>query len=255
MGVQTGIKDVQNQMHVSNTDFYNGAYISKSTINLNGPIAGGQIGCNVVFNNNFLLGLELEGVYGSKNQNDCQTMTDPVTRCIDLTKKKEAFLTARVGYVFNSSPFCTCDDKGFLVYARVGAGYTRTDVKMNVNATSYLYTPETNPIYGSNVYRPLWSHAYDLSGSKSFISPVLGVGVEHALDKNWTIRGDLTSMFSMTAKTNATVDKIGFATYGPGGALPMDFSGVGRHPNLGDKLPVTIKEVETKLTVGLNRLF
>ena len=34
-----------------------------------------------------------------------------------------------------------------------------------------------------------------------------------------------------------------------------DPSGIKRNPNLGDRLPIQIREVETKLTFGVNRHF
>ena len=255
VGGQGGIKDVNNQIDFTDTAFYKGKYIAKTSTNLLGPIVGAQVGCNALFDNGFLVGFELEGVYGHKHKRDCDSMDDPVSRCTDIDKKKEAFLTARVGYTFNMSPLCNCDDRGFLVYGRFGVGYTRSDLKTNVNATSYLYTAESDPQWPANSYRPIWSHAYNMNASKSFIAPVLGFGVERALDRNWTIRGDVTSMISMASKADLTVDKIDFATYGAGTSLPRDFSGVTRHPSLGDKLPIKIQEVETKMTIGLNRLF
>ena len=148
------------------------------------------------------------------------------------------------------------EDGGLLVYGRIGAGYTKTDMKMNVNANSYLYTEESDTTpWGTGKYRPLFAQNYNLAGSKSFISPVLGFGVERALDQNWTIRGDFTSMLSMVSSADLAVNKINFLTYAEGATLPPDYSTIYRNPKLGDKLPLKVREVETKLTIAVNRLF
>lgn len=261
IGAQAGIKDVQNRTDLSDTAFYKGQYVDKVTTNLLGPVVGGQVGCNKMLDNGFLVGVELEGVLGYKNQQECQTQIDPMSYCFDVYKRHEAFATVRFGYTFN----CNCENGGTLVYGRIGAGYTNTDMKMNVNANSYLYVAEANTApppdgYGPDKFRPMYAQNYDLAGSKSFISPVLGFGIERALDKNWTIRGDFTSMLSMASRADLTVNKINFltpnGTLDPAGAtLDRDYSTIARNPRLGDRLPIKVREVETKITVGVNRLF
>jgi opacity protein-like surface antigen len=256
-GVHVGTKTVDNRIDIIGTDFYRAESISKTTDTLTGPIGGFQLGCNNLLENGFLVGLEIEGAYGKKNQIDCSTQTDPVSYCVDLFKEKEAFISARFGYVVDDSFLCGCTGGGLLVYGRIGAGYTRTDIQMNVNALSYVSVPKPSVAFGNDAYLPKWAQNYDLKGSKSFISPLLGVGVERAISPEWSIRADFSTMFSMSSKTALTVSKLNYlnSDYGPGEALPSDPSGIKRNPNLGDRLPIQIREVETKLTFGVNRHF
>lgn len=254
-GVHVGTKTVDNRIDISRTDFYVAENIKKTSDTLTGPIGGVQLGCNVLLDKGFLVGLEIEGAYGRKNQIDCSAQTDPVSYCVDLFKEKEAFLSARFGYVVDDSFLCGCAGGGLLVYGRLGAGYTRTDVQMNVNSISYVSIPKSG--WGDEAHLPKWAQNYDLKGSKSFISPLIGVGVERAITPNWTIRADFSTMFSMATSTDLSVSKINYVNpeYPAGADLPNDPSGVKRNPSLGDKLPIRIREVETKFTFGVNRLF
>ena len=256
-GVHVGTKTVDNRIDITGTDFYRAESIKKTTDTLTGPIGGFQLGCNAILEHGFLIGLEIEGAYGKKNQIDCSSQTDPVSYCVDLFKKKEAFVSARFGYVVDDSFLCGCTGSGLLVYGRIGAGYTRTDIEMNVNALSYVSVPKPTIGYGADAHLPKWAQNYDLKGSKSFISPLFGIGVERAISPEWSIRADFSTMFSMSSKTELTVSKLNYTNseYGPGETLPDDPAGIKRNPNLGDKLPIQIREVETKLTFGLNRHF
>ena len=250
-GVQIGQKDVHARTDASNTDFFDAKFISKATTNLMGPVAGGQIGCNFEFADSLVIGFELEGLYGDKDQRNCQTQTDPVSYCLDFKKKYEGFLTGRIGYAFGGSDNLGLG--GTLVYSRFGVGYTQTDLKMNVNSISYISVIDS--FWGTDVSRPAWAQNFDLSGRKSFVSPVLGVGVEHAVDQNWTIRADFSAMFSGRSSLSPTVDKFTFVNGNPGDQLPADLSQVKRNVKLGDVIPMKIREAETRFTLGLNRLF
>lgn len=254
-GVQVGTKTVDNRIDITRTDFYVGESIKKTTDTLTGPVGGVQVGCNRILDNGFLVGIEVEGLYGNKNQIDCSAQTDPVSYCIDLFKKHEAFISARFGYVVDDSFLCGCKGGGLLVYGRLGAGYTRTDVEMNINAISYVSIPKDG--WGDEAHLPRWAQNYDLKGSKSFISPLLGVGIERAITPDWSVRADFSTMFSMATSTDLTVSKINYVNpeYPAGADLPPDPSGVKRNPSLGDRLPIRIREVETKFTFGVNRLF
>ena len=256
-GVHVGTKTVDNSSEITGTDFYRAESISKTSDTLTGPIGGLQLGCNMMLDHGFLIGFELEGAYGKKNQVDCSSQTDPVSYCVDLFKEREAFLSARFGYVVDDSFLCGCTSGGLLVYGRIGAGYTKTDIAMNVNAISYVSIPKPGIGYGDDAHLPQWAQNYDLKGSKSFISPLFGIGIERAIAPDWSIRADFSTMFSMTGKTSLNVSKLNYLNpeYSAGANLPNDPSGVKRNPSLGDKLPIKIREVETKLTFGVNRLF
>jgi opacity protein-like surface antigen len=256
-GMHVGTKTVDNRIDITGTPFYRAENISKTTDTLTGPIGGLQLGCNMILDHGFLIGFELEGAYGKKNQVDCSSQTDPVSYCVDLFKEREAFLSTRFGYVVDDSFLCGCTGGGLLVYGRIGAGYTKTDISMNVNAISYVSIPKTITDHNPDAHVPEWAQNYDLKGSKSFFSPLFGIGIERAITPQWSIRADFTTMFSMTSKSNLTVNKLRYLNpeFGPGAKLPKDPSGIEYNPSLGDKLPVQIREVETKLTFGVNRLF
>jgi hypothetical protein len=86
---------------------------------------------------------------------------------------------------------------------------------------------------------------------------LFGIGIERAITPDWSIRADFSTMFSMTGKTSLTVSKINYVNpeIGAGEALPIDPSGINRNLSIDDRLPIRIREVETKFTFGVNRLF
>jgi hypothetical protein len=146
---------------------------------------------------------------------------------------------------------CNCDGAGaLLLYTRLGAGYTRTDIKANFNQVSYR-TKATELPGPTDTYQPVWGNVFDVTGSKSFISPMLGFGFEYALDQAWTLRGEMAGMYSAESSSKLTVKKVKTS-----GLIPNDDStGVARHAKVGDVMNVRLREIETKFSFGVNRHF
>jgi len=255
-GLQAGMKIVDNQVFFGRTEFYFADQIRRSSATLTGPVLGGQIGCNTVFANGFLAGVELEGMTGRKRQVECSSQVDPVSQCLELRKRHEAFATVRVGYVVDNSFLCECLN-GLMVYGRGGIGYTQTDARMNVNTTSYRYVPGDAT---GTFFVPQYAQNYDLAGSRGAFAPAIGFGFERAIGTDWTLRVDMTSMVGFNGNVDMSVTQA--KLYGqtpesrtPGAVLPPDSTGLFRNPKVGDVLPVKMQEIETRLTVGVNRLF
>lgn len=239
----------------SKTDFYRADYIRELTTTMAGPSAGAQFGCNMVLQDRFLVGFELEGIYQSKHDIPCAAQMDPVSYCLNARKKAEAIGSIRFGYTFGSD--CGACGGATLVYARLGVGYSKLDVKGNINMLSYLSSEMTTSIdwWGKGMYKPNWAQNFDVGTSRTAFAPVLGFGVERALDPHWTIRADISTMLSMATTSDLDVTKINFVSGNPGDKLPNDPSGVARNAKVGDTIPFKIKEVETRVSMGVNRLF
>ena len=252
-GAQTGASLGKATSEIGKTDFFNAYFIKDLSTNMIGPIAGGQVGCNMVLNNNFLVGFEFEGIYQSKSETPCVTQVDPVTYCLKMRKKAEAFASARFGYTFG----CGECGAGTLVYARLGVGYGRIDISGNINAISYVSSEikDNTGYWGVGVYRPSWAQNYDVNTSRTSFAPVLGVGVERALNHQWTVRADISTMFGIQTEGDLNVTKIHFLNGAQGETLPPDLSQVKRNPRVGDVIPFKIKELETRLSMGVNRMF
>ncbi|MDB5508391.1 MAG: hypothetical protein JWL93_860 [Hyphomicrobiales bacterium] len=252
VGAQAGASIGNIWTQQSKTAFFNANYIRELTTGMIGPAAGLQAGCNMVLQSNFLVGLELEGIYQSKHDVPCAAQMDPTSYCLDIRKKAEAIASMRLGYTFGGA--CGDCGSGVLVYARFGVGYGRVDVKANVNMLSYLSKPAES-YWGANLYTPNWAQNYDVQTSRTAFSPVLGFGVEKALDPHWTIRADISAMLSLQDTSDLQVTKINFVNGKPGDPLPNDPSGVARNAKVGDAIPFKIREIETRVSMGVNRLF
>lgn len=97
----------------------------------------------------------------------------------------------------------------------------------------------------------MWGNVFDMTGTKSFISPMLGFGFEYALDHAWTVRGEMAGMLSAEAGSKLTAKKIKLT-----GDIPNnDSTGVQRHVRVGDVMSVRLQEIETKFSFGVNRHF
>ena len=250
-GAQIGTKVVRNDLRMSNTEFVIVDYVESQKTNIQGAHIGLQAGCNKMLGNGLVIGFDVEGLYGLKASKNCATRIDPLAYCIEYEKDREFFLSGRVGKTFDGFSLCNCDGGGaLLLYTRLGAGYTQTDIKANFNQVSYRtqQTPAPGP---TNTYQPVWGNVFDVTGSKSFISPMLGFGFEYALDQAWTVRGEMAGMYSPSASANLTVTKVKTS-----GVIPNDDStGVARHATVGDVMNVRLREIETKFSFGVNRHF
>jgi opacity protein-like surface antigen len=258
-GAQAGMKIVDNQIKFGRTEWYVAEQIKTTSDTLPGPVIGGQAGCNHLLNNGFLVGVELEGLWGPKKQIDCSSQVDPVAQCVELRKRLEGFASLRLGYVVDNSFLCDCLN-GLMMYGRLGVGYTHTDVKMNVNTVSYRTVPGGTGANAADFYVPQYAQDYNLAGSSGMFGPLIGFGFERAIGHNWTARVDMSAMATVRSdmKARVTDGKFYGATAGsrtPGGALPEDSTGLVRNPRVGDVLQVKMQEVETRLTFGVNRLF
>lgn len=258
-GVQAGMKIVDNQIKFGRTDWYVAEQIKTTSDTLPGPVIGGQAGCNHVLNGGFLVGFEFEGLWGPKKQIDCAAQLDPVAQCIELRKRIEGFASLRLGYVVDNSFLCDCLN-GFMLYGRLGVGYTQTDAKMNVNTVSYWHVPNTTPGAPAGSTAPQYAQEYNLGGSTGMFGPLIGFGFERAIGHNWTARVDMSAMATIRSDVDLRFRDGRF--YGatadsrtPGRPLPSDATGLARNPQSGDILRSKIQEVETRMTFGLNRLF
>ncbi|MDB5650667.1 MAG: porin family protein [Hyphomicrobiales bacterium] len=242
--------------HLDNTPFYDAKFIADATTNLVGPVVGGQVGCNADIGGGLLAGIELDGSLTSIDQKNCQTQTDPVSYCLKFKRSSEASITGRFGMTFGNGNCADCGPSTF-VYARLGFGFNKLDIDANVNANSYVSQVITSSVFTfpAGTYRPIWAMNYDLAAQTSAIAPIFGIGVEHALDQNWTVRADLTTKISLEKSGNLSVTKINQVTGTPGAPLPQDLSAVTRGVASNDVIPYKIKELGTKFTMGVNRYF
>jgi len=250
-GAQIGTKAVRSDLKLSTTEFVTVEYVDEQKTNLFGAHAGLQAGCNRMLANGLVIGFEIEGVYGPKASKNCATRIDPLAYCIEYEKDREFFLSGRIGKTFDGFSLCDCGGAGaLLLYTRLGAGYTRTEIKANFNQVSYR-TEQTQFPGPTNTYQPVWGNVFDMTGTKSFISPMLGFGFEYALDQAWTVRGEMAGMLSSEAGSKLTVKKVKTS-----GSIPNDDStGVERHATVGDVMNVRLQEIETKFSFGVNRHF
>lgn len=246
VGAQVGHKNGRLDMAIPTTDYLNMEYVNKPNAYIAGPFAGLQGGCNVV-SGSWLYGFELEGVVGPKLAQECKTRIDPLAYCVDYLKDWQAFATGRVGMVFDGF---NASGGAILAYARFGVGYTRTRIDANFNQVSYTTISSQNG--GGEPFVPKWANNFDMEATKEFYSPVLGFGLEYALNSDWTVRGEFLAMYSSYAPVNLKVKKVNFT----GGDIDAgDPTNVKRHINASDVLAVRLREVETKLTFAVNRLF
>ncbi|MDB5594598.1 MAG: hypothetical protein JWM36_1559 [Hyphomicrobiales bacterium] len=233
--------------HLSNTPFFDAKYISDATTNLSGPVFGGQGGCNLDLGAGFLAGFEFEGTYSSLDQRGCQSQTDPEAFCLRFRKRAGLAATGRFGQTFGGTTF---------VYGRLGFGLSKTGIQANVNSMSYTSRAlGISTRFPTQTYAPVWAQNYDLTAEKTAVAPVLGIGVEHALNNNWTIRADLTTAITLETAGNLTVNKITHVNGNPGDPLPSDWSAVTRNVNINDVIPYKNKQLDTKFTMGANRYF
>lgn len=243
-GVQIGTKEIRNALTLRSTDFVVVDYVERQKTNIQGPHAGGQIGCNKLMSGGLLVGLELEGVFGPK-----AARIDPLAYCIEYEKDREFFVAGRVGMTFNAMSQCACGP-ALLLYAKFGAGYTRTQVDANFNQVSYRTQQTTSP-GPTNTYQPVWGNVFDVSGRAAYIALLLGFGFEYALTRDWSVRGEFAGMYvaasgvDLTTKARNIVDDI----------PDNDSTGVKRHVRTGDVMPVKMREIETKVSFGVNRYF
>jgi opacity protein-like surface antigen len=233
--------------HLANTPFFDAIFVSKATTNLSGPVFGGQGGCNLDLGGGFVAGVELQGTMTVLDQKNCQSQTDPEAVCMMFKKRGEVAITGRFGQTFGGATF---------VYGRFGFGMSKVNIKSNVNSLSYTSQAlAISPRFPTQTYAPVWAQSYNLDADKTAVAPVLGIGVEHALSNNWTIRADLTTTITAESKGNLAVNKIGHVTGNPGDPLPSDYSTVTRNVNNNDVIPYKIKQLDTRFAMGANRYF
>jgi outer membrane immunogenic protein len=157
------------------TGCYIGAHVGGGTMTSNlegqgtngtGAVAGGQAGCNYQ-DGNWVFGLEGEGYWsGIRINNNGSEIINPVfnngpeTFRETLKNTDDFTIAARVGMAFDRT----------LIYGKGGWAWGAfKDDRFNV-CCSVNSTPETFSTHGT------------LDG------PMFGVGIEHALTRNWTVK-------------------------------------------------------------------
>jgi len=248
-GVQIGTKEIRNDLTLQNTDFVIVDYVERQKTNIQGPHAGGQVGCNKWMNGGILVGLELEGVFGPKAARNCAARIDPLAYCIEYEKDREVFVAGRVGMAFDAVSQCACG-QALLLYAKFGAGYTRTQVNGNFNQVSYR-TQQTSAPGPTDTYQPVWGNIFDVQGRAAYVAPLLGFGFEYALTRDWSVRGEFAGMYAAAGGLDLTAKARNVV-----GDVPTnDSTGVKRQVRTGDVMPVRMREIETKVSFGVNRYF
>jgi opacity protein-like surface antigen len=248
-GVQIGTKEIRNDMTLQNTDFVVVDFVERQKTNIQGPHVGGQVGCNKWMSGGLLVGLELEGVFGPKAARNCAARIDPLAYCIEYEKDREFFIAGRVGKTFEAVSHCACGP-ALLLYAKFGAGYTRTQVSANFNQVSYR-TQQTSAPGPTDTYQPVWGNIFDMTGRLAYVAPLLGFGFEYALTRDWTVRGEFAGMYAPTSGVDLTAKARNVV-----GDIPdNDSTGVKRHVRTGDVMAAKMREIETKVSVGVNRYF
>jgi len=130
-----------------------------------GGLAGGQVGCNYQ-DGNWVFGLEGEGYWSGMKATDASSSNSqgsPFFGDTDTAKNKYDFsIAARAGIAFDRT----------LVYGKAGWVWGKFDI---------LSTEFVNFIGG-----PSFSSTTAASGTLDGL--LLGVGIEHALTNNWTVK-------------------------------------------------------------------
>jgi outer membrane immunogenic protein len=128
-----------------------------------GGLAGGQVGCNYQ-DGNWVFGAEGEGYWsGMKSTNASSSSFEGITedRFVATAKNKSDFtIAARAGIAFDRT----------LVYGKAGWAWGRFD--FNATETCCGINPGFDTVSASGTLNGL----------------LLGVGIEHALTNNWTVK-------------------------------------------------------------------
>ena len=148
-----------------------------------------QFGYNYRFQNNFLLGLE--GDISNSNISDTTSEWSSVYSCYyNSSTSYEKLSTARVrgGYILNNN----------LIYGTIGVGYSEiSDVFSSTDSSG-------NYMNGASV--GLISKNYNSVGM------ALGGGLEHAFNKNWSIKIDYVKIMFGAKSVDITVPVRGGGT-------------------------------------------
>jgi outer membrane immunogenic protein len=156
-GCYVGVHGGGGAMHEKNDSRYPGG--SSTSQNGNGGLAGGQAGCNYQ-DGNWVFGVEGEGYWsGIKSSNSNSSNSEGYA---ETAKSKNDFsIAARAGITFDRT----------LVYGKAGWVWGRFDFN---RATTY------NNCLTDCV------DSYSRNGTLDGL--LLGVGIEHALTQNWTVK-------------------------------------------------------------------
>jgi outer membrane immunogenic protein len=198
---------LQHDSFTNGTGNFEGGSNSNGNLNGTGAIAGGQVGCNYQ-DGNWVFGLEGEGSWSSIkttsfSSNSRGTETEGFT-----TKNNNDFtIAARVGIAFDRT----------LIYGKGGWAWGSFDFN------------NTSTFTGDG------SSTFIQSGSATLNGFLVGVGIEHALTRNWTIK--------------AEYDYIGF------GAKAVAFTGCEVGGGCGPEGTSTQSATKQIFKLGVNYLF
>jgi outer membrane immunogenic protein len=168
---------LQHDSFTNGTGNFEGGVNSNGNLNGTGAIAGGQVGCNYQ-DGNWVFGLEGEGSWSSIKT------------------------TSFSGSPNDSEGFTTKNNNDFTIAARVGIAFDRTLIYGKGGWAWGSFDFTNTGICCGNGATP-----FTTSGSATLNGFLVGVGIEHALTRNWTIK--------------AEYDYIGF------GAKAVAFTGCG----------------------------
>jgi outer membrane immunogenic protein len=168
-----------------------------------GAVAGGQIGCNYQ-DGNAVFGIEGEGYWSSlKNNSGFVSSFEGLDVFTGQTKNKSDFdIAARFGIAFDRT----------MVYGKAGWVWGQFD------------------FFGTDQCCSVGSTVFSSAGSATLNGLLLGVGVEHALTRNWTVKleynfldfgsrgvnftslcgGTVCDVFSQTQHVQKQIIKVGF---------------------------------------------
>ena len=143
-------------------DTIDGGMVAGNDYTGSGGLAGGQVGCNYQ-EGNWLLGAEGEGYWsGMKTTN---ASSDPTFRDTDTAKNKYDFsIAARAGIAFDRT----------LVYGKAGWVWGKFDFGTAFNSTCCSFN--NGPFVSTT------------AASGTLDGLLVGVGIEHALTNNWTVK-------------------------------------------------------------------
>jgi outer membrane immunogenic protein len=140
-------------MHDTFTNFEGTTAIGK------GAIAGGQAGCNYQ-DGNWVFGVEGEGSWSGIKGSNYQTFSATNSEGFSTKNKNDFSIAARAGITFDRT----------LVYGKAGWAWGQFDY------------------YSSSICCGVGATLDTTTGKATLDGLLVGVGIEHALTRNWTIK-------------------------------------------------------------------
>jgi len=134
----------------------------------NGGLAGGQVGCNYQ-DGNWVFGLEGEGYWSGLKSTDAYS--------------------SGTGGGYSSENYTAKNKSDFSIAARAGIAFDRTLVYGKAGWVWGKFDFSEGHFYNSNCeYANGGSCSYGYTASDTLNGLLLGVGIEHAITNNWTVK-------------------------------------------------------------------